>query len=166
MEAHTAFSTIRATYMDKLPIGTNETKLLITALRKIDFFRDLTVSDLDHVLARVSLHEYPAEIFLFKQGDKPDGLYIVYEGLVKVTIKRWFFLPPKTIKVLDAGEFVGEMALVDGSPRSASIQTMTPSKIFVLLRSHVDQIIEQNPSFRKKMMAVAEERKLSNKALV
>jgi len=70
---------------------------------------------------------FPAGVWIFKEGQKADGYYQIEEG--KVAVLKSSNQKEKLITTLGKGDIFGEMAIVDGKPRSASIKTLTKTKL-------------------------------------
>jgi CPA2 family monovalent cation:H+ antiporter-2 len=79
-----------------------------------------------------------------------------------VKYKKGIFKKADLLDELGAGHFFGEMALIDGSRRTATVKTIQPTKLFVLSRSVIDEMLLENEDFRKRVSAVAETRKFLN----
>ncbi len=90
-------------------------------LRKVDFLKSLP--DLKNLARNCLEVELEAEEILFKDGAAGDCMYIVYDGKLEVS-KRG-----KVIALRGPGEYVGEMALIEGKPRSASIKAKTATRL-------------------------------------
>ena len=81
---------------------------------------------------------------LFRTGDACDGCYHVIEGLLKVTV----VLPSRReriLAILGAGGFVGELSLMDGAPRSASVIAIKASKLYFISRTAFDAFGAAHP---------------------
>jgi len=70
---------------------------------------------------------FPTGVWIFKEGQKADGYYQIEEG--KVAVLKTSNQKEKLITTLGKGDIFGEMAIVDGKPRSASIKTLTKTKL-------------------------------------
>jgi len=68
--------------------------------------------------------EFHAADLLFSEGDIADELYIITEGKAEVLMKRAGAL--QAVETLGAGAILGEMAVIDGHPRSATVRAATP----------------------------------------
>jgi CRP-like cAMP-binding protein len=143
-------------------MGEAETRQLSASLRKVDFFANLSVAEIDSIFECVHLYEYDEGEVIFKQGSAASALYIVYQGELSVVKKKGFFSSPKEIGRLKDGNFFGEMALLSRAPRSATVTAARSSKIFVLLRADFEMIKSQNPVFEKEMSKIASRRKFEN----
>jgi CRP-like cAMP-binding protein len=148
--------------MKKLSVGPEERAQLRRQLKKIDFFVKPSWIDVDALAGQTKLYEYPSGSTIFKQGEKPDALYMILDGGVAVKYKKGIFKKADLLDELGAGHFFGEMALIDGSRRTATVKTIQPTKLFVLSRSVIDEMLLENEDFRKRVSAVAETRKFLN----
>ena len=81
---------------------------------------------------------------LFRTGAACDGCYHVIEGLLKVTVQ----LPSgreRILAILGAGGFIGELSLMDGAPRSASVIAIKASKLYFVTRAAFDAFGAAHP---------------------
>jgi CRP/FNR family transcriptional regulator, cyclic AMP receptor protein len=111
------------------------------------------------VLGVTKMIEVPTGKTVFKKGDVGDALYIVYEGRLRVSTKRFPLLPGKTIAELGPGDMVGEMALLDQPYRTATVTADAPSRLFVLLIASVNELFHKNDAFLKAVGRIAKQRK-------
>lgn len=84
----------------------------------------------------------PNEV-LFEEGDKGDVMYLIREGKIKITKGKGD--DEKVLAVLKEGDFFGEMAIIDGSPRSASAIAATPVSLLVIDKETFKSKIKENP---------------------
>jgi len=148
----------------RLEIGEQEIRSLALTLRKVDFFSDLSVSDLDAILKCIQFYEFPSGSMIFKKGDPGDALYVIHDGQIEIFIKK-LFSGKKSIDTLKQGQFFGEMALLQNKPRSASAAAMSPAKLFVLLKSDFLHVLRNNASFAAEMRRISEQRKFHTKRI-
>lgn len=101
-------------------------------LKKIPLFSSFSeedLQDLSRLIRRKSLSKGEA---LFRRGDEGTALYVVSQGRIKVSLSRR--LDKVALAILGQGEFVGEMALLDGQTRSADVVALEASQLYVLNR--------------------------------
>jgi CRP-like cAMP-binding protein/thioredoxin reductase/Fe-S-cluster-containing hydrogenase component 2 len=84
---------------------------------------------------------------LFHQGDPADGLYWIRRG--SVTISHRIKDKEVVAAYLAAGNYVGEMALISGQPRSATVRAAAPTETVLLQASHFRAMVDRNPEVRK-----------------
>lgn len=91
---------------------------------------------------------------LFEQESAGDSLYIIVLG--QVAVKRNFTehnqKKQRTLAVVGPGECVGEMAIADGGPRSASVVTLEPIEALRLATETYYRLRNENPAFAVKLM--------------
>jgi len=81
---------------------------------------------------------------IFSEGEPGDSLYVVTEGLVQIQIKT--ASGPLVLSKLGPGEFLGEMALINGAPRSATAVAIEPSTLLMYPAQEIEQLIAEHPS--------------------
>jgi len=113
------------------------------ALRAIPLFRDLGEKDLADIAGLLIDRKFPKEAVIYEDGSIGDYMYIIQEGQVKVT-KMSEDGREKILEILGAGDFHGEMALLDRAPRSASVKTTTPCVLLALSRQDFLGLLKQN----------------------
>jgi CRP/FNR family transcriptional regulator/CRP/FNR family cyclic AMP-dependent transcriptional regulator len=118
--------------------------IVLQSIKSIPFFYDISEEDILLFLEFFRIRELDAGRYVFKQGDKPDGLYFVIEGKVKVVKKNEEGDEILLEKHEHPGIF-GEMAIIDGSRRSASVVTLENFKGLLLGVDDFKKIIEANP---------------------
>jgi CRP/FNR family cyclic AMP-dependent transcriptional regulator len=118
---------------------------VVEILRSATIFADLP----DDVLARLAAHcvrrSYRRNQYLWYQGDDGAHLVVVASGLVKVVLSS-----PQggevVLTTLGPGEISGELAVLDGSPRSASVVAAEPTTVVMLSRATVLELLNRYPS--------------------
>ncbi len=80
---------------------------------------------------------------LFNEGDKGEIMYLIREGKIKITKGKGD--EEKTLAVLKEGDFFGEMAIIDGSPRSAGAIAVTPVSLLVIDKESFKEKLRENP---------------------
>lgn len=111
-------------------------------LSKVPAFADLSARELRGVAAIVHKREYKAGEPVFYQGDPGLGMYIIQEGEVSIRIAEHEG-EDKELAVLFEGDFFGELALLDESPRSASAICRTDCSLIGFFRTDLFELIEQ-----------------------
>jgi CRP/FNR family cyclic AMP-dependent transcriptional regulator len=84
----------------------------------------------------------PGEV-LFDEGDKGEVMYLIREGKIKIT--KGSGGDEKVLAVLKEGDFFGEMAIIDGSPRSAGAVAASPVSLLVIDKETFKSKIKENP---------------------
>ncbi|HEX4944488.1 MAG TPA: cyclic nucleotide-binding domain-containing protein, partial [Usitatibacteraceae bacterium] len=103
------------------------------------------------VAGGVEVRRYGGGEALFKEGDAPDGLYLLRRGSVMVS--RAIAGREVVLSYLSAGNYVGEMALLTDSPRSATVRAAVTTEAVVLDANAFKQVLGRNPKWREEMEA-------------
>lgn len=103
---------------------------------------------------------------LFLSGDRSDGCYRLDEGLLKVSITTASG-GERILAILGAGAIVGELSMLDGSPRSASAEALRASKLCFISSAVFEAFANHHPEvYRQGMMLLARRLRATNDALV
>jgi len=82
---------------------------------------------------------------VFFQDDPSDSLYVVLSGSAKI-FQTSEDGKERILKIIRKGEAFGELAMIEGQPRSASVQTLEPSEMLVLVRKDFQAFCDKHPS--------------------
>jgi CRP/FNR family transcriptional regulator, cyclic AMP receptor protein len=94
---------------------------------------------------------YNAGDYIFREGDAGNEMFIIQSGKVKIT-KQVKEGVDKTLVVLGAGDFFGEMAVIDKDVRSANAIAMEPSRLIALDEEVFEMHMQTNPKIVKKIL--------------
>jgi CRP/FNR family transcriptional regulator, cyclic AMP receptor protein len=94
----------------------------------------------------------PAGTHLFREGDPGDVMYVVLEGKAEVAVAG------VQVELATAGAILGEMALIDDAPRSASVLCRTPCRLVPVDRPAFDLLVHETPAFARHVMSLLAER--------
>lgn len=115
--------------------------MLEEILRGVELFDGLTDDDLEQVASLCQEREIAPGELLVKEGDRGDELFIITNGFVEVLLET----PRRVVVNLGRGQITGEMALVDGGPRSATLRAISePTVVQVIHRSDFDNLCDSN----------------------
>ena len=120
-------------------------------LRRVALFQDLTLPELDLIVALGHVVDYPKDMVLFKEGDKGEALYVVIEGAIRI-VKGSPGAGEGIIAFFEHGGCFGEMALVDEFPRSATAIAHEDCVILFLERDHILDLFQENPLVARKIL--------------
>jgi CRP-like cAMP-binding protein len=139
------------------------TPALATWLGKSVVFHGLDEGDLRRlagITREVTLA--PGDV-LFDQGEESDGLYIVITGIVRIYLTADDGREA-TISLLEDGEMIGEIALLDGLPRSAGAAALTETKlVFIPHRPFCELLDSSTKLARQVMLMLCERLRAANK---
>ena len=89
---------------------------------------------------------------VFHAGDVAEAMYVVQEGTIEIKVGR------SVVEIVEPGGLFGEMALIDGSTRSADAIAAEDSTVLAIDRKHFDFLITETPRFARTVMNVLVER--------
>lgn len=125
---------------------------LLSFLASTPLFHGLDPIVLEGLLGEISHRRLLAGELLFRRGDAEDGLYVVMSGWLRVFSDSTSEDAPKILVELGRGEFVGEMALITGAPRSANVGAVRDCELVRLSREGFERLIEQFPRTMLRML--------------
>jgi len=126
-------------------------------LKKVPFFRTLGKDGIGFVVERLKFKPFGKDEVICKAGDPGDKMFIIINGTVKVVVTSEEG-EEKVIADLGSGDYFGEMSLLTGEPRSASVITTESSEMFILNKSDFDLIVERFPSITLSMGKIMSQR--------
>ena len=126
-------------------------------LKKVPFFQALDQEAIHYVVDKLKYKAYQKEEVICHAGDPGDKMFIIINGQVKVAV----YSPDNEENViahLGSGDHFGEMALLTGEPRSASVITTQAAEMFILDKTNFDEVIDRYPSITLSMGKVMSRR--------
>ena len=118
----------------------------VEALGRAALFEDLSKKELRQ-LARVSDDlEVPPGKVLCKEGEVGQEFFVIIDGEVEVTRRG------KPVVMRGGLEFFGEIALLEQTPRMATVTAKTPLRFFVLTRKDFRHLVDEIPSVERKVL--------------
>ena len=126
-------------------------------LRSSELFASLDETLLSQLEAALTLEKLHAGDTLVKQGDIGDAVFILVAGQLEVSVDTAAGTQV-TVDVLGPGASVGEMALVAGQVRTATVSAKTDAELVRLARPDFEQLAEENPGLREAVIRQMEPR--------
>ena len=140
-----------------------DTTSMTDALAAVPLFAGLDATGLASLTRGMRVRRFRRGETIFHVGDPGDALFIVMAGTIKIT------LPADTgdeaiLATLRPGDFFGELALLDGAPRSATAVAIEPTETYILARERFRELISSEPIMREALLATlaAEVRRLTH----
>lgn len=122
-------------------------------LSNVDLFKGLQEIDLQRLAGQMTQVSLP-EGDIIRDNDAADGLYIVVTGMAKVTKPAAETSGVEAVlAILRAGNSFGELSLLDGLPRSASVTAMGPMECLFLPRAAFLVSLRDNPEIALGLLA-------------
>jgi CRP-like cAMP-binding protein/thioredoxin reductase len=124
------------------------------------FAPEASAEELRPVAARATLRRYKADEPIFAEGDAADGLHLVRSG--SVSISRSIGGREVVTSYVAAGNYVGEMGLMGGTRRTATVRATVPTETVYLDAVAFDALLERNPKLRDQVQATVRQRLAEN----
>jgi CRP/FNR family cyclic AMP-dependent transcriptional regulator len=125
---------------------------LLASLAQASLFASLREANLQELAALCQLRSFKPGQILFHEGDPGHALYLIRSGQVKIVR-----IAPDgqeiLLRVAGPGECLGEMALLDDEPRSATLVALGPVEAVLLYREAFLELVEQQPGVALAVMA-------------
>jgi CRP-like cAMP-binding protein len=122
----------------------------LPALRPVPIFRGLSKAALLQVARKSVEVSYPVGAVVVRQGDPGDSLCIIVSGTVEVRHND------RVVAVLSRGDFFGEISLIDGKPRTASVVAVDDVVVLTLRAADFDSLLNDPYVARAALKSLAE----------
>ena len=120
------------------------------ALAQVPLFSSLAPRHLKRLADLTEEQRYMEGSRVVREGDIGDTFYVILEGEAKVTSRAG-----RVVNRLRPGDFFGEISLLDGRPRTASVVAGTPLTMLALPRNAFLKMIRQEPEVGAKLLSYA-----------
>jgi uncharacterized membrane protein len=120
-------------------------------LRQVPLFESLDDEATHELCDLLENLDCKAGAVLFRAGDEGDAMYLIEEGKIRICVRAKDG-HEVTLTELHRGDFFGEMALLDGKPRSADARVAENARLAVLSREHFLSFVRSNPNVALEML--------------
>jgi nucleotide-binding universal stress UspA family protein len=124
-----------------------------TLLLQAPLFAILNQEDHEHLGETARIRTYQPGELIVREGDTATGCFIIASGQVEV-VKGEHSAHPTVLTTLGAGEFFGEMAVIDDHPRSASVRALEATECVAIGRVEFLETIQRRPQIAVQMLPV------------
>src|SRR5262245_55369222 len=124
----------------------------IRHLQRVPLFSGFTEDELRRVAELSRIAEAAAGTVVTQIGEPGDSFFIIIDGTVAVRT------PVGAASQLQPGDFFGEMSLVGGEPRSATIVATTDLRLLIVDRSHFWRLLDETPDLVRRMLTILSRR--------
>jgi CRP/FNR family transcriptional regulator, cyclic AMP receptor protein len=116
-----------------------------TILERNRLFRGLSAATIARISALAVRRPYPQGAIVFSQGDPGDALYGVVTGRIRISAstregKEMF------LNIMEPGDTFGEIALLDGNPRTAAATATEPCELMIISRAQFLALLQREPT--------------------
>jgi type IV pilus assembly protein PilB len=136
----------------------NDTEQLVQFLKNVKLFAELGPDSLAKLGSCLKTAEFPPAEVIVREGAPGVSMYILKSGLVEVRKKDPATGIDFLVAQLSQGAAVGEMSLLTGKPRSATVTTVQPTVVFTLTRADFRNLLTQHPEISLGLARILAER--------
>jgi branched-chain amino acid transport system substrate-binding protein len=135
-------------------------------LTQVALFSVLDEAEKAALAAHMTPHLFTANTVIVEQGASGASMYIVAEGLLYVYIAQ--AESGKLIKVaeISPGQFFGEIALLTGEPRSATVKAETEALVYEITKENMELLLDKRPEIAEHLTDLIARRRLQNAELL
>ena len=114
-------------------------------------FESLSKDDIEYIFSFGVTRKFPAKTRVFNQGDESNSLFFIKDGRVKIFVND---KNGKTsiLRYQGAGEFFGDLGLIDARPRSATVETINEASLTQMTRAKIQLCLAEKPFLASKMV--------------
>ena len=138
---------------------------IIAELRNVDFLRELSDEEMHILAGSVHVHQFGAGEALVREGEDGDSLYVIRRGVVDVTANGADGNPIH-LNELTSPAFFGEMALMTGERRNATIRARTDVEVLEMNRGGFTELFRMHPDAASQMSEIIAARMTQRRELL
>jgi len=142
-----------------------ETARVAALLRGVDFLAALTQDETDRLAAEARLAPYPAGMAVVREGDAGDSLFVIARGRAEVSIHSAATGADRPMAILVAGDYFGEMSLLTGAPRSATVRALEDTELLVLTKAALEPVLVHDPTAAERLSQAMSKRQAQDEVL-
>lgn len=124
----------------------------IEHLQRVSIFQDLSTRQLRAVARITTVRDVPAGTVLTRTGEPGEQFFLIIDGTARVDVA-----PRKQVR-LGPGDCFGEMSLLDGGPRSATVTAETAVRLLVIDRRGFWQLLRDVPALTERLLVTLSQR--------
>ena len=128
-------------------------------LSAVDIFAPLSAEELRQLATGTVGHVFAPGETLIRAGDEGSSMFVVHNGRVEVQVSEGG--KPRTVAVLNEGNFFGEMGLFTGEPRTASVVAVEETEVLEIGHDAMKHVFETNPDLAESISWTIAERRAS-----
>ncbi len=130
-------------------MATNEA---ITMLAEVPIFSGLTKKELTAIANATKEVDHRQGATLAREGDTGVGFFLILDGVAEVKVGGHH------VRDMSRGDFFGEISLLEGGPRTATVIAATEMRLLALTQWVFKRLVEQNPNIASKMLKIMAQR--------
>jgi len=137
---------------------------LLHKLSKVDLMVNLPPNEVRRIVSKVHKRNFDAGRVIFRQDDPGDSLYLIESGKVRIHAHTTEHGEEKGVATIGQGDTFGEMALITGQPRIATVEAEEDTIVWEIHKDDFDRIVAVSPRLQQALMQLVEDRQSQNKS--
>jgi len=133
-----------------------------TRLRKQSFFQCLDDTQMDQIFSTAPLCRFGKDEEMVRQGAEGDSMFVILHGTAGVYIKQNG--ASARVAVLGEGEFFGEMSLLTGEARNATVKAEVDCEVIKVDKEHLCEIVQASPGLLERLSEMLAQRKVETES--
>lgn len=140
-----------------------ETAKILSLLRGVEFLQALGPEELQRVTGALRAHPYQAGKIIVHQGEEGDSFFIIASGRVEVLVRDQYG-EERSVATLGRGDCFGEMSLLTGAKRLATVRAAEDTEVLVLGKEEFRPALVANPGVVERLSEILSKRKAETAA--
>ncbi|MGK7928076.1 MAG: cyclic nucleotide-binding domain-containing protein [Spirulina sp.] len=124
-------------------------------LKKVEYFQNFNELELRRLIEYGYRKILEADEVLFREGDYGDAFYVILSGTVEIFTEKM----GKTLATLNTGSFFGELSLLLGIPRTASVKALEKTTVFFINNQGFRRLLDEQPALQEEIVQQLSERR-------
>jgi CRP-like cAMP-binding protein len=124
----------------------------IDLLRRVPLFAAQGERGMDEIARLVRVVDVPAGRSLTREGEPGSDFFVIAEGSVRIEREG------RLLRTLGPGDFLGEIALIDGGPRTATATTVSNAQLLVIAQREFGVLMERFPEIQETVLLTLADR--------
>jgi CRP-like cAMP-binding protein len=121
----------------------------LDALGHVPIFKDvLDVRQLDALFSACIVRALPSDTVFIRQGEVGTSMFVILEGATRVSVMAHG--EARNVAVLVAGDIVGELSLMTGEPRTATVRSLTSVRVLEVTKQSIETLLKATPGLLEK----------------
>jgi small-conductance mechanosensitive channel/CRP-like cAMP-binding protein len=132
-------------------------------IHHVELFQPLSEQEREDLQAAAHRRSVSAGTEIVRQGEAGSSLFVIQQGSFDVLIQEGGEAPEIT-STMGPGKIFGELSLLTGSPRSASVRAATNGTVFEITKAEVEPLLNNRPELARELAEVLADRRLADEA--
>jgi small-conductance mechanosensitive channel/CRP-like cAMP-binding protein len=152
-------------YFDRMPVRQLDSASegdRVELLKGIEIFSHLARRELEGLARKMVRRKFEVGSHAVVAGERGDSMLVLIEGLMEVFVPDSAAGKGGVVGQVAPGEVVGEMSLLTGEPRSATVTAVTEAVAYEITKDHVQELFEKRPTVAETISTIVAKRELLN----